>query len=347
MKTIDTMPALAAAAAFVAAGCGGGSVTTTVQNLTRSYEGTQAPGDVWTWTLSNGTFTASDVTKNYTYSGTESLLPDGFLELTMQATTDPNVTVGEIAYAIELPNTALILQMAGSNTQPPIAAGALGSNPPGPTITYNYVKVPAPNWTNAQPAAGYVTFAVTGNSYSGMTNPYSITGSSLAGQTLTLTCTGGQLSGSGSSGQVYNGAVAPSGVLALDAGPNKGGLIGVQQPATAVSTSALGSMTFHGFLVEAGKTEAVQATPNGDGTLTGQGYSNVQTGTFEGGESGVTASFGSQLVPGLVQMNIQTSGGAETILCCVNVVGGKTMILGFGAGSGSGNPPYNVMMIQE
>jgi hypothetical protein len=188
-------------------------------------------------------------------------------------------------------------------------------------------------------------FTVSGDTYTGAKSNLSINDTPISAGTLNLTCVGGNLTGTGSSGQTYDGAVTPSGVCVIDFGPNNGGMIGVQQPSADVSLSALGNMTLHGFMIKQGVTEEVECTPNGNGTLNGQGYSDVETGTFEGGESGVTVSFTSQIAPGLIEMSVATSGGTETILACVSVVAGKTMILGFGDASGS--PAYNVMMVQE
>lgn len=345
MKTTYTMLTLAVAAVLVAGGCGG-SASSSVSPASRSYLGTQAPGDVWTWTISNGTFTATNETKNYTYSGTESVLPTGFLKLQMQTTTDPNVNPGDSAYAIELPNTALVLEPAGADTNPPVTACALGSNPPGPSVSYNYVTVPSTTWTNAMAAGGYVTFNVSGNNYSGTSHDLNVGGSLLNTGTASFTCVGGHLTCT-SNGVNYNGAVTPSGVIVVDYGPGNGGIIGVQQPASPISLSAVGQMSFHGFLIKQGQTQEIEATPNGDGTLHGVGYADVETGTLQSDGSGVTVTFASQPSPGLVQMNLTTSGGAEQIMAAVSVVGGKTMVLGFGAGTGSGNPPYNIMLIQE
>jgi hypothetical protein len=334
-------------AAVALSGCGGS--TSSASSATRAYLGTQAPGDYWNWSIKNGTFTATDNTLGYTYSGTETMLSTGFLKLVVQATTDPGVTVGQAAYAIELPDTALIVKPAGADTRPPIVACALGSNPAGPTVTYNYVVVPSTTWTIAKAACGDVTFAVTGDTYAGTKSPFDINGNPLTQGSFTFTCVGGRMTDpNGTGGVTYNGAMTPSGVCVIDYGPKNGGIIGVQQPSANVDEATLASQSYRGFLIKQGVTECCVATPNGDGTLSGKAYTEpngVETGTFQGGESGVTASFGTQLEPGLVEMNIVTSGGSETIMCCVSVVGGKTMLLGFGDGGGSN--PYNIMFVQK
>jgi hypothetical protein len=348
MKRIYKMPLLVLAAALVSNGCGGSSAAKVTPAM-RSYLGTQAPGDAWTWNITNGTFTATNLTRNYTYSGTESALSTGFLKLQMQATTDPGVNVGDSAYAIELPGTAIVLQPAGASTNQPVTACALGSNPPGPTVDYNFVTIPSTTWTSAQAATGYVTFTVSGDDYTGTSHDLDINGTQIGTSTTAFNCVAGHLTCT-NNGVTYNGAVTPSGVIVVDYGPGNGGIIGVRQASQNVSESALGSLTFHGFLIKQGDTQKVQAVPNGDGTLHGAAYTDVEAGTLDTTDSGVTITFGTQISPGLIQLSLSTSGGAETIMAAVNVVAGKTMIFGFGGGTSMGNnssPPDNIMLVQE
>src|SRR5579862_1076431 len=94
-------------------GVGGGSASPSL----RSYVGTQGPGDVWSWQLTGTTFTATNQTQGFHYTGTEATLPTGFLKLTVGTTDDPNVTVGQSAYALELPGTALVMKPAGADSK--------------------------------------------------------------------------------------------------------------------------------------------------------------------------------------------------------------------------------------
>lgn len=333
------------AGSFVLAGCGGGN--SVVKSVKRSYLGTQAPGDVWEWNITESTFTAKNDTTGYTYDGTAVALPTGFTKLNVQNTTDPGVTVGQSAYALEMPGTALLIKPAGADTKPPIVASSLGTNPPGPTASFNYVVVPKPSWTSTDEAYGHVTFNVTGNSYVGVSKVFRLDDVALPDGNANFTGVNGYMSTTNiPGGGLSTGAMTPSGVCVLDYGPSNGGVIGVKQPDQPVDLSVLGSKSFRGYLINQGKTQCVVCTPNGDGTLHGAGYadpSGAETGTLDGG-SGVTISFTSQPNPGEIKLNISVGGGYETVVACVNQVSGKYMLFGFGAGGGT---PYNVVLVGQ
>jgi len=337
---------LAAGLSFgLIAGCGGGGVSS--GGSTGSFFGTQGPGDVWTWNLNGSTFTATNKTKSYTYSGTIAQLKTGFMKLTITSTTDPNVSVGNSAYAIELPGTALVLKPAGADTHPPIFAASLGTNPPGPIANFNYVKIAPQGWVGTDEAYGHVSFAVNGDSYTGTVKEFELNGTALPDGHAVFTGDNGQMTQTGGNGSSATGAMTPSGVCVLDYGPGQGGTIGVEQPAANVDLATIGGDSFKGFMIKQGKTECVSCTPNGDGTLHGNGYAlgtGVETGTLDGG-GGVTVSFTSQPNPGLVKVSIVTSGGNEQIVACLNQVGGKYMIFGFGW-DGIGTP-YNIVLVQS
>jgi hypothetical protein len=330
----------------VAVGCGGVTNSTA---LTKSYLGTQGPGDVWSWQLDAGTFTATNETLGFHYSGTRTVLPTGFLKLDVTATDDPNVTVGQSAYALELADTALVLKMAGADTKPPIVAGSLGANPPGPQVSFNFVAVGSSTFqAGTDQAYGHVTFDVTGNNYSGTSHQFEIDGTPLPDGPCNLVGNAGLMTDpNGQNGSTATGAMTPSGVCVLDYGPNNGGLIGVIQPAANVNLADLATRHFRGFLINSGKTQCVDVTPNGDGTLHGAGYANpsgVETGTFDNG-SGVTVTFLSQPNPGEVTVSIGTDQGAESLVAAINRVGGKYML--FCCGVGGDGKPYNVILVEN
>ena len=324
-------------------GCGGSLGSSAP--AARAYLGTQGPGDVWTWNINNGAFTASNQTKGYTYSGTEAALPTGFMKLTISNSTDPGVTAGQSAYALELPGTALILKPAGDDTNPPIITGSIGTNPAGPQVSFNFVAVGKQGYQLTDQAYGHVTFAVTGNDYSGTSHRFEIDGTPLADGPSDFTGVNGYMTDN--SVPPATGAMTPSGVCVLDYGPNNGGVIGVLQPSTNVDLAVIGAKHFKGFLINQGKTQCVTVSPNGDGTLHGAGYSlgtGVETGTFDNG-SGVTITFTGQPNPGEVTVSIATSGGSEQLVAAINQVGGKYMMFCFGVDSQ--NTPYNVILMES
>ncbi len=326
-------------------GCAGSGL---VADATRSYLGTQAPGDVWDWTISKSTFSATNETNGFIYSGTKSVLSTGFLKLVITSTTDPNVAVGQAAYALELPGTAMIIKPAGADALPPIVACSLGSNPPGPTVSFNFVAIPKTGQNAQDEAYGHVTYTVAGNDYQGQTQRFAIDGTSLPSTLSHFVGDHGRMTNlNGPNGTTTSAAMTPSGVCALDYGPLAGGAIGVLQPAQDVDLAGLAMKSYRGFLIDQGKTQCVSCAPNGNGALHGSGYANpdgVETGVSDGG-SGVTVTFSSQPNPGLVKIDLSSSGGSESLVAAVNVVAGKTMLFGYGlGGDGKG---YNFLLVEN
>ncbi len=267
------------------------------------------------------------------------------MKLEVAATTDPGVSVGQSAYAVEMPGTALIIKPAGQDTRPPIVAASLGTNPAGPQVSFNYVDVAKSGWAMSDEAYGHVTFDVNGNSYGGTADRFEIDNTPMSQGFTGFTSVDGHMTAN-VGGVIVNGVMTPSGVCVMDYGPGMGGFIGVKQPSAPTNLVTLGTKSFRGFLINQGKTQCVTVTPNGDGTLHGTGYQNpsgVETGTSDGG-AGVTITFLSQPNPGQITMSIGTSGGAETLVACVSVVNGKTMLFAFGAGGGE---PYNVLLVEN
>lgn len=331
-----------AAIGVVLSGCGGSLTTNSAQN----YLGTQGPGDVWSWTMDESTFTATNQTLGYHYTGTKSTLPTGFLKLSVSSTDDPGVSAGQAAYALELPGTALMLKMAGADEKSPIIAACLGANPTGPQVSFNFVAVGSAGFNAASDQAyGHVTFDVNGNNLSGTSHHFTMDGTPLPDGPATFTGDNGLMTDTGNN--PATGAMTPSGVCVLDYGPQMGGVIGVKQAASNVDLADLASRHFRGFLINQGKTQCVDVIPNGDGTLHGAGYANpngVETGTFDNG-SGVTVTFVSQPNPGEATITLATSGGSEQLVAAINRVAGKYMMFCFGVG-GDGKP-YNVILVEN
>ena len=329
-------------------GCGGANSAST-SGLTHNYLGTQAPGDVWSWQLTDTSFTATNQTLNFHYSGAKSTLPTGFMKLTVATTDDPGVTVGQAAYALELPGTALLIKPVGGDTKPPIVASSLGSNPAGPQVKFNFVAIGKVGFNAATDQTyGRTTLNVSGNSYTGITHQWANDGTQLADGNANLTGDNGLMTDlNGPNGVPVKGAMTPSGVCVLDYGPNFGGIIGVKQPAANIDLTDLASRHFKGFLINQGKTQCVDVTSNGDGTLHGHGYAlpaGVEDGTFDGG-GGPTLSFTSQPSPGEITVRLAFGNGFEDMAAAINVVSGKYMM--FCCGVGQDGKPYNVILVEN
>jgi len=224
-----------------------------------------------------------------------------------------------------------------------------GANPTGPQVSFNFVEVPSVSFNaSTDQAYGHVTFDVSGNVLTGTSHRWEIDDTALPDGPSSFTGDNGLMTDTGSNGgPTATGAMTPSGVCVLDYGPGNGGVIGVKQPSANVDVADLASKSFKGFLINQGKTQCVTVTPNGDGTLHGEGYAlgtGVETGTMDGG-GGVTITFQTQPNPGLIKIGVAPSGGSpEIIAAAINQVNGKYMLFGFGYGSGKG---YNVVLVQQ
>lgn len=234
------------------AACGGGSDTPADEPTPPTfwtYKGTQSPGDVWTYTLGGGTFTARNETLAFDYAGTTTDLANGFLRLTVTTTTDPSVTpLPATAYAIEFPGIALLVLPADPDPQV-IVCAAIGATP---TVesTYNYVKLPDPAWgtgaggIDTEEAWGVGDSHISGASgeifdfYSDRWDMGNLTSTPTESgwSPETYTATDGWLVPDVGDQRI---AVTPSGVFVQDGGPSSGGSYGVEAPASNLGTGAL------------------------------------------------------------------------------------------------------------
>jgi len=132
-----------------------------------NYVGTQSPGDYWTWTeTADGSFTAVNNAKSYTYSGSEAALSgnsSGFTKLSITSSTDPSIqsSLPVSGYAIKVPNTMIIaavppfatVNQSGTTVvseHGPMVAAAQGSCPAnGTTTNVNWIMMPRKDWCPA------------------------------------------------------------------------------------------------------------------------------------------------------------------------------------------------------
>lgn len=335
----------------VGGGGGGGS----------TYLGTQSPGDVWTWTLNDdSSFSATNSTLSHTYSGTYSTLSaSGFLKLSVTATSDPGViatpTTPVIAYAFEVPGTALIVKPAGTDSDV-IVATAQGACPTVDT-TYNWTVMPLAGWDSGiNEAYGITNTTVTGANFDFIHELFQLDGTSISTTPdLGYTCLNGKITKTGSDVVV---GLTPSGFLIGDNGPNVGGFMGMAAPAADVDISPAGfaGREFRGVLFRNGSsgddTTLIWARPNtgsGNAQLEGGAYVNddLETGT-EARE--VTVTFGTQTSPGVVNAVLTPVDGttpAENFKVVINVINGKYFAFGISTVEGNSNQPYNMLFMEQ
>jgi hypothetical protein len=297
--------------------------------LPRYYMGTQRGGGLWTWWIGPSAFGATDQATGYTYSGTKTVLPTGFLKLVVSSSTDPIIGTGARAYALEYPSAALFVQPWGARGY--IAAAALGPCLSA-TETFNWITVP--------PIAAVVyefngTFTLTPT---GAATDYTVSGErNLTDETTqpisgTASCRGGAVGTS--LGDV--GAVAQSKAMALDHSKVDGaGRFGVTLPATNVDLTTVDSRSYRGFLfrlLPTGDVIRPVAVEPLDVDLRLSCYVNVETGdrcsTSE--DFRVSLSDAIQTAPGVIRFTMIRPTALEfaEVLAAVNFVGSKLVLYG-------------------
>lgn len=254
--------------------CGGssGSSTSSTSNTptstTTSFAGTQPPGDYWSWSFdsSAGTFTGTNNTKSVNYSGTSTALSgnsSGISKLTLTSTTDTSIgTLPQTAYAVQVPNTALLVATPSFVTfngsrdsiQPPVFAAAQGSCPT-TGATLNWVMMPPNTWcptataysplasgsgcssSNVGLAYGTAVMSVSGGSYGITVTPYHLDGTADSAFSFSnCSCGSGVVQCIDPSTSKPNRiAFTPSGVFFIDT-PNSA-VAGVVQPDANIDMS--------------------------------------------------------------------------------------------------------------
>ena len=346
-----------------------GSVDTTLSpgHISReiSYFGTQTPGDAWSWTINKdatggGSFAGVNHTSGKIYSGTVLTLSNRFLQLTVTATTDTNLVVGSSSatmYAIEFPNTALIVKPAGYNDAPVIAA-AQGVCPA--AASYNWVKMPNLTWNvGSDPAYGTAVTSGTADNFGFSIQPYLLGGASLSPIAQSgYSCYNGLITSTAANTAQFG--VTPSGVFIADQG-TEGGIIGMLQPSAKIGSSAVlqAGREFRGFVfmthapfengdctVPGDRTQAIWSRTLGNNLITAAEYTDFVNGTEDscpGGDSCATLSLDNELAPGEFSGTMTDShAGAHPFTLMINQINGKYMVFGFSQEQAGGpGCPYN------
>ena len=346
-----------------------------------SYFGTQSPGDAWSWTITkdstgNGTFSATDNTTGYTYSGTVATLTSNYLQLTFTASTDSNVAVGSIAYAVEFPNTALMVKPAGAKDA--LVIGAAQGACPSPA-SYNWIKVANLSWdVTSDPAFGTATLTGSASSPTISVIPYLLNTPPVQISTVTYTgsCSNGVITTTSADKTTFG--VTPSGVFIGDQGTN-GGVIGMLQPTAKIGSAGIlqAGRQFRGFVfmthppfesdgvtLQDG-TQAIWSTTTTSSAICGPGASscisageytgtNFASGTEDtcpGGDSCATFTLDSEVAPGEFAGTMTDShAGSHPFTLMINQINGKYMVFGFSQnqwGSGSNMSPYIFVVMEQ
>jgi hypothetical protein len=334
---------------------------------TYSYSGTQAPGDVWTWTISTETFSGSNETTGFWITGEWTTLTTGFGKAHIKNSNDSGA-INEYAYFLEFPNTALIVKPANSDDDNRVMICAASATIEPDQGIYLYVHIPEDGWSLGSPAYGTVEAQEQGGV--GTKWQFNTVDRLLSGEVGSVNVSGyhfiltnGSFTNEQGSGvdptKIF---MTPSSMFTGDSGPGRGGLVGA--PYMAITTTEMNSTimshTFKGvrFIYypagpgsSTGETEPItchkhSTLPN---TLWASSYSNVETGTIPG--LGVEITFEAQQQSGFIKGYVLDEHDlhTETLRTVVSKIGPagnqKYCLFGFGFDF-SKNVPFNFLLIQ-
>jgi len=321
---------------IILAGCGGsgssatGSTTTgTTGNVTSQYVGTQSPGDVWNMSISNTTFSATDTSLSYNYSGSVLLQASGIFKLTFNATNDPSLTVPAVGFAFHVPGVGLVARF-GDSTHTPLVAVVLGVCPTADG-SYNFVAVPRKAWASTTDAA-YGTATYTASSAQLAVDPFLISGIAQPVSTVDVTCSAGV----GTAG-TKTMVISPTGSIVVDFGLNLGGAVGMIAPSANIDLGTLTSFDYRGMIhrPEDG-TRVAWLRTNGNGGFRIGFYTDANQSVEDGNAGhGATITNFAQPSPGLLTATLtyQSDGTTVPVVISVNTVGGKFVLHGLAAGA--------------
>ena len=318
-------------------GAGGDDAAEGDETRTAEYLGTQNPGDVWTWTLvmdgSIGTFSATNETLDYDYSGDVDTLPNDFLRLTVTTSTEPGMTLPAIAYAIEIPYTALIVKPEGDDSV--VVCAAQGACPTA-DASYNWVPLMQNTFDLATDTAyGVTDTTISGSDFAFDSQFYLLDGSSNGTENITgFSCSAGRIT---TSGDPLTIGVTPSGMLIGDHGPGAGGFVGMHAPADPVDLDDLlaHGREFRGVVIKAKATgeesEAVWARSDGLDGFLGGSYDDFEAGIEDTESTAIT--FDAQPSPGVFNATQTETSGSSSLVIMVSRINGRYFIYGAGAGA--------------
>jgi hypothetical protein len=322
-----------------------GPETIPIRTGVYSYLGTQSPGDVWSWTIGEGTFAATNETINQNYFGTFISYASGFNKGTVDTSSDTSVPLDGTAmfYFLEYPNTMLII--AGEDENPTVCAARTTTAPS--AGHYNFVTIPWQGW-NASDSA-YGTVEVTSNSglYDFDVRSYSLNDQLTSFMSKTgFSFSDGKLSKTGDDLQIF---LTPSGAFFGDNGPGTGGFCGAVFQ--NVDLSDMVSKNYRGLLFSYNpatgsndSSHAIGAEPNTSLTngMTGFGYEDVEFGTRSSGT--VTLQFNTPDSSGILSGTMNDNGSVTNFKMIIAQVAGKYIIIGISVDS-SGYP-QNMLLVE-
>jgi hypothetical protein len=328
-----------------------------------NYVGAQSPGDVWLFTLDDAgnTFIAQNQTANLNYAGTTSALPNGFLQTSITSSKDPNLPVGSVGYAVEVPNVAAMLALGGPNDKPV----GLVSQSPCPTLSgtanVQLINLGKSSYDATQSESyASVTASEAGSNYNLSINSYLLDGTLRTAHSGSLpsgTCNANVITIPGV--QTGNGPVtvtvapAANGLYIIDLGPGQGAAIGSQSFAVDATTihSAMSAQYIGAVFTRNSVpiTTFVGFGPGSGTSISGGPYANQDTDPFSAHGTNVTINLTGANANGFLQGTVSDTNTGLThtpFVAMVTQNGGKFFLFGITTDTGS-TTPYVILLAQQ
>jgi hypothetical protein len=347
------------------------SIRVSAAGTANVYAGVSSPGDVWQFETNSALnqFTAINLTTGTRYTGTTStqLLPNGWTQTTLTASTDPNLSVGATGFGLEVRGVGATFALGGQ-TDNPVVLIPLGACPTiSGTATMQYVHLGKPDYdATSSEAYGTATVTQTGSTYNVSANSYLLDGTLRTSQSGALpagSCSNGVITIPNvptSSGGTTTVTVVPAsnGLYLIALGPGHGSAIGTQ---TFVGMTELNTGLANGFngyvfqrnaVASSPRTTFVGFGPGSGSSITGGVYANMTTDPFSNHGTDTTINFQQANANGFLQGTVMDAAGThDPFIGIVSSNDGKYFIFGltsdFSSGSLSSTQPYVMMLIQH
>jgi len=328
-----------------------------------NYVGAQSPGDVWLFTLDDtgNTFIAQNQTAGLSYAGTTTALPNGFLRTSITTSNDPNLPVGSVGYAVEVPNVAAMLALGGPTDKPV----GLVSQSPCPTLsgTANVQLINLGKSTyDATQSESYasVTASQAGSNYNLSINSYLLDGTLRTARSGALpsgTCGGNLISipnvPTGNGPVTVTVTPAANGLYVIDLGPGQGAALGSQSFATDTTTlNAAMSAQYIGALFTRNSvpiTTFVGFGPGSSTSISGGAFVNQDSDPFSAHGSNLTINLSGVNANGFLQGTVSDTNTGLThtpFVAMLTQNGGKFFLFGITTDTGS-TTPYVILLVQQ
>lgn len=338
---------------FVLTGCGtnptgGGGVSS------RSYFGTQSPGDAWSWIIrSNGTLWAKNETKGWEVEGTHSILPSGISLGTITSSTTTEVSPGSNFYFLEYPETMLIVKPTGESEN--VIVCAAKSNLAPTEDEYIWITIPRTGWTTTGADSYGKTKVTIPSSYEFNVTSYYIDGTQAPWSPTTESgyiFSDGILSHPSKETKI---ALTPSGIFIGDSGKDGGGFAGFKEPSSNPDISEICDKEYVGVLFHydpnvshgGSWTEPVGAKKHDTIPNAMVGYTiDVNTGAKITDGCTIELMGFDANVTGVITGELTDNDGKALFKMIAYKVNNKHIIMGISYNITSGNP-YNFVVVEK